>query len=199
MNAKQLKFLKQFASLSRVDAVTDVKALQDNMKAFIEMDFALAVDVWEFLTADKEGTIAENGEVAEVFADKIYAMLKAKNAQRTFKAVNELPSVRRAVFQYSPHTHEGDFFDMAVELTAAGKIKECDEIFKCVIRNEAMGLTFGAYMKALVEEVFVEILKKSADKRITMNKKMIALLLSYISKIKTEERPLLEQRLREIS
>lgn len=47
--------------------------------------------------------------------------------------------------------------------------------------------------------MFIEILKKSADKKIVMNKKMQALLLSHIAKIKTEEKALLQQRLREIS
>lgn len=199
MNAKQLKFLKQFASLSRVDAVTDEKALFANIKEFLELDYALALDVWEFLTIDKEGTLADDPDVAAVFADKLYAMFLKKNAQRTVKAVTELPSVRRAVFQYSPSAAKGDFFDIAVDFAVANKTQICDEIFKCVSKNDATGTTFGAYMKTLVERMFIEILKKSADKKIVMNKKMQALLLSHIAKIKTEEKALLQQRLREIS
>lgn len=199
MNAKQLKFLKQFASLSRVDAVTDVKGLCDNMKAFIDLDFSLALDVWEYLTIDKEGTLAENVALAEIYADTLYEMFAAKNETRTVKAINELPSVRRAVFQYSPHTHEGAFFEIAVDMTVAGKVKECDEIFKCVVKNESMAIGYGAYMKNLIERVFIEILKKSANKKVEMSKKMTTLLLSYIAKIKTDERSLLEQRIREIN
>lgn len=199
MNAKQLKFLKQFASLSRVDAVTDAKGLQSNMKAFLDLDFALALDVWEYLTIDKEGTLADDADIAEIFADKLYSMFAAKNQQRTLKAINDLPSVRRAIFQYSPNAHDGDFFSFAVDLTVAGKVKECDEIFKCVIKNEAMPIGFGQYMKNLTERAFIEILKKNPEKRVEMSKKMTTLLLGYIGKIKTEERPLLEQRIREIN
>lgn len=199
MTGKQLKFLKQFASLSRADAVTDEKALTDNMKAFLELDYALALDVWEFLTIDKEGTLADDKDVAAVFADKLYKMFAAKSAARAVKAVTELPSVRKAVFQYSPSACKGVFFNIAVDFAVAAKVPVCDEILKCVSKNTAMDMTFGQYMKALVERMFIEILKKSADKKIVLSKKMQALLLSHISKIKTEERPLLEQRLREIS
>ena len=54
-------------------------------------------------------------------------------------------------------------------------------------------------MKTLVEKLFVEILKKNNNTRIAVPKKVSALLLSHIAKIKTDERALLEQRLKEIS
>ena len=199
MNAKQLKFLKQFASLARVDVITDEKALLAAMKDFLELDYQSALDVWEYLTIDKEGTLAEDGKVAEVFADKIYALLLKKNALKTTKAVNDLPSIRRAVFQYSPTADKGAFFDIAVDLSVNAKVAAVDEILKCTVKNTAMESTFGQYMKHLIERLFIELLKKSPTKQIVLNKKMTAMLLSHIAKIKTEERSLLEQRIREIS
>lgn len=199
MNPKQMKFLKQFASLSRVDAVTDEKAFLSNMKAFLELDFANAVDVWEYMTTDKEGTLAEDSAVAEVFADKVFSMLSKKNGARTIKAVLDTPSIRRAVFQYSPTADKGIFFDTAVDIAVNAKVSVLDEILKCTGKNTAMESTFGQYMKHLIERLFIEILKKSPTKQIYLNKKMTTLLLSHIAKIKTEERPLLEQRIREIS
>ncbi|MCI9031660.1 MAG: hypothetical protein HFK09_03945 [Clostridia bacterium] len=199
MNPKQMKFLKQFASLSRVDAVTDSKAFLANMKAFLELDFMSAVDVWEFMTTDKEGTLAEDKEVATVFADKVFDMLSKKNGARTVKTVLDTPSIRRAVFQYSPSADKGIFFDIAVDIAVNAKVAVLDEILKCMAKNTSTESTFGQYMKHLIERLFIEILKKSPTKQIYLNKKMTTLLLSHISKIKTEERPLLEQRIREIS
>lgn len=199
MNPKQMKFLKQFASLSRVDAVTDEKAFLSNMKAFLELDFMNAVDVWEYMTTDKEGTLAEDAAVAAVFADKVFDMLAKKNGPRTLKAALDTPSIRRAVFQYSPSADKGTFFDAAVDTAVNAKVAVLDEILKCAAKNTAMQSTFGQYMKHLIERLFIEILKKSPTKQIYLNKKMTTLLLSHISKIKTEERPLLEQRIREIS
>lgn len=199
MNAKQLKFLKQFAALSRADVLTEEKELLNGMKGFLELDYNLALDVWEYLTIEKEGTIADDGKIAETFADKIYALFEKKDSRRTVKAVTETVSIRNAAFKYSPNAAKGTFFDIAVDAAVANKIAICDEIFKCVSKNDAMGITFGQYMKTLIERVFIEVLKKSSDKKIVLNKKMTALLLSHISKIKTEERPLLEQRMREIS
>lgn len=194
-----MKFLKQFASLSRVDVVTDEKTLLGNMKAFLELDYQSALDVWEYLTTDKEGTLAEDSAVAEVFADKIYSLFVKKNALKTNKVVTELPSVRRAVFQYSPTADKGAFFDIAVDLSVNAKVAVVDEILKCMVKNTAMSSTFGQYMKHLIERLFIEILKKSPTKQIVLNKKMTVMLLSHISKIKTEEKSLLEQRIREIS
>lgn len=199
MNAKQLKFLKQFASLSRLDVLTEEKELLNSVKGFLELDYNLALDVWEYLTIEKEGNIADDGKIGEIFGDKIYALFAKKDSRRAVKAVTEVPSIRNAAFKYSPNTAKGEFFDVAVDAAVANKIAICDEIFKCVAKNDAMGITFGQYMKALIERVFIEVLKKSSDKKIVLNKKMTALLLSHISKIKTDERPLLEQRMREIS
>lgn len=199
MNVKQLKFLKQFAALSKIDVLTEETELLSCMKCFLDLDYNLALDVWEYLTIEKEGNIADDGSVGEVFGDKIYALFAKKDARRAVKAVTEVPSIRNAAFKYSPSTASGEFFDVAVDAAVANKIAICDEIFKCVAKNDAMGITFGQYMKALIERVFIEVLKKSADKKIVLNKKMTALLLSHISKIKTDERPLLEQRIREIS
>lgn len=198
MNVKQMKFLKQFAELSRTDLVGE-KELLAQMKAFAELDFQSAVDVWEYLTTDREDKIAADGKVAKIFADSVYKLLSAKNALKAVKAVTELGSVRRAAFQYSPSADSGSFFDIAVDFTVQGKAPLVDEILKCVAKNTAMKSEIGPYLKALVERVFIEILKKSPTKQISMSKKMTALLLSHIAKVKTEERPLLEQRIREIS
>ena len=52
-------------------------------------------------------------------------------------------------------------------------------------------------MKRVLEQVFVELLKKNPAK-IEMSKKLSTLLLTYIRNIKTDERAMLEQRIREI-
>ena len=52
-------------------------------------------------------------------------------------------------------------------------------------------------MKELLERVFIEILKKNPSKKLEMSRKLATLLLSYVSKIKTDERAMLEQRIRE--
>ena len=90
MNAKQLKFLKQFASLSRLDVLTEEKELLNSVKGFLELDYNLALDVWEYLTIEKEGNIADDGKIGEIFGDKIYALFAKKDSRRAVKAVTEV-------------------------------------------------------------------------------------------------------------
>ena len=82
-----------------------------------------------------------------------------------------------------------------MDLLSNNKTDPAEDIFKCVVKNER--IAYGPFMKELLERVFIEILKKNPSKKLEMSRKLATLLLSYVSKIKTDERAMLEQRIRE--
>lgn len=197
MNSAQLKFFQMFADFARSD-IEDAKSLEKSVKGFLALDYPRAVDVWEYLTATYEAELADPAK-ALLYGDSIYKIFKSKAASKVSKTIMDVPSVRRAVFQYCPNIGEGDYFNMLVDLLVMNKVAAADEILKCVSKNTNNVMGYGPYMKAVLERLFIEILKRSDTKRIEMSRKLSALLLGYISKIKTDERAMLEQRIRELN
>lgn len=182
--------------MSREENLTDPKTLTKHLKGFMDLDYALATEVWDYLATTFEPKLAADAKMAAAFGQTAFEVFFGRAQTKCIKAVNDLPAVRRAVFQYNPTACTGDAFTMTVDAMAANKTKEAEEIFKCLVKNPH--IKYGAIMKSLLERLFIEILKKSASKKIEMSKKLSALLQTYIAKIKTDERSMLEQRVREV-
>ena len=195
MNAKNLKYLQLFETFVQTDFLIDKKGLQNSMKGFLNLDYALAVDTWDYLITTRENSIINDKKLASVLGETIFGIFYEKAPQKCAKAIADVPSIRRAVYQHSPEAGVGNNFNVLLDFLVAGKIDIADEIFKCLIKNER--IRFGETMKRLLEQLFIELLKKNPAK-IEMSKKLQTLMLTYIRKIRTDERPMLEQRMREI-
>lgn len=195
MNAKTLKYMQLFENFVKTDFLIDKKTLQKSMKGFLDLDYALAVEVWDYLVTTRESQLINDKKLASVLGELMFGVFYARAATKCVKAVCDVPSIRRAVYQHSPEAGKNDNFNVLVNLLASGKTDAADEILKCLIKNER--IRFGETMKRALEQLFVELLKKNPAK-IEMSKKLNTLMLSYIKKIRTDERPMLEQRIREI-
>lgn len=187
MNANLTKFYAAFTAFCASDrTVPDVKKHVPDMLA---ADFARTAEMWEYFAAADD--------TDPVFGDGMFRLFFAKSPKATVKLLTDVPAIRKIVYGLSPAVTEGDLLQIVADLLLSGKLADGEELIKCVLKNP--NTAFGAYMKALVEKLFVEILKRSDNARIVMNRKLSALLLPYIAKIKTDERALLEQRIKEIN
>ncbi len=194
MNAKQLKFLTLFEQMCAADPGKDA-TVKKSLPGFLSLDYALATDVWEYLCTTRETEIAKNKQLAVVLGIDVLDLFYRKAAPKSVKTLTESPVLRRAVYQYAPITADGTAFSILIDLLLGAKTAAADDIFKCLVKNEQ--IAYGAFLKKLLERLFIEILKKNPAKKIEMPRKLSALLLTYVAKIKTDERAMLEQRIRE--
>lgn len=194
MNPKQLKYLSLFEQMSQSDPLSDT-AIKKFMPAFLNLDYALAAEAWDYLCTTREDKLAADPKAALALGGNVFDMFYKKAAQKAVKTLADLPAVRRAVYQYSPTASENTAFNVMIDLLNSNKTDAAEEIFKCLVKNE--NIKYGAFMKALLERLFIEILKKNPSKKIEMSRKLSTLLLAYVAKIKTDERAMLEQRIRE--
>lgn len=195
MNSKQLKFLQTFSSLSNVNVLDDKKAFYQCIKTFLDIDYQMAVDVWEYISITYENDMIATKDNSAILASGVFDLFYEKSSVKCAKAINELMPIRKAVYQYSPDCNNGGSFNILVDLLLSNKTTEAEEIFKFLVKNER--IHYGKMFKAALERLFIEILKKNPAKKIEMSRKLTDLLLRYIAKIKTEEKALLEQRVRE--
>ena len=195
MNAKELKFLELFDAFVRIDIAADKMALTKSIRQFMDLDYQMAVNVWEYLAATKEDKLGKDEKLAEIIGFELFNQFYARAAVKCVKAICDVATVRRAVYQYSKNAGAENALAILVDLLVANKVNSGEEILKCLLKNER--IQYGQVLKRMLERVFIELLKKNPAK-IEMNRKLAEMLLTYIRKIKTDERAMLEQRIKEI-
>ena len=195
MNSKQLKYLTLFEEMSKSDVGSEATA-QKYVTAFINLDFSLALDVWDYVCTTRESQMAKNEAIAATWGANALKKFYTQNSQKTLKTLCDNAVVRRAVYQYCAAATENEAFTILTDLLLSNKLVPAEEILKCLVKNER--IEYGPFMKNLLERLFIEILKKSASKKIEMSRKLAALMLTYVGKIKTDEKAMLTQRIKEI-
>ena len=195
LNAKGLKFLELFEGFLKIDIENDKITYAKAVRTLLDFDYAAAVDVWDYLANTREPQFVKNEKLAETVGFDMFNQFYARASSKCMKAVGESPAIRRAVYQYSKNACTENSLTALAELLTSGKLTAAEELIKCLIKNEKTH--YGKTLKNVVERVFIELLKKNPAK-IQMSKNLAELLLTYIHKIKTDERALLEQRIKEI-
>ena len=64
MTPKQLKFLSLFEAMSKADSLAEAN-VKKHLTSFINHDYALALDVWDYLASTREQTLASDKEAAQ--------------------------------------------------------------------------------------------------------------------------------------
>lgn len=196
MNAKRLKFYRLFNAFSRMD-ISKASVIEKYVKEFLALDYECAEEIWEYLLIESEALLSDPN-AADVFIDIPLKLFYAAAPVKTVKTLLETPVIANAVFRFSPKCDCNDAFTVIENLILGGKTESANVFLALVMRNTAMKSTFGGFMKKLMEKLFVEFMKKATDKRNFLPRKAAALLDDYIKKVKTDEKPLLQQRLKEV-
>lgn len=198
MNTKQLKFYQLFSKLAKVELLTDEKNFMKCFKSILELDFLYGVEVWEYLILDNEPSLT-TPKNAIILSDTVLQLLLDKAQIKTVKAIVDSPAIMRCLYQYNPNACINNTLNILVDLIVSGKTTEAEEILKCLVKNTVSKKTYGELMKDLLERIFIEVLKKDkgVSKKIELSKKQSSLLITYVNKIKTEEKAMLYQRIRE--
>lgn len=196
MNAKQIKhyeILNEFFSSDTLKA----PAVDKYFGALLKLDYSLAEDLWEYMLIRLDAEL-KNSVVAALYIDKVYALFAAANAAKAAKTITERSVIMRAVFKFGPSTAEGELFALPISLLVANKVDVVDAVFKNVISNDAMKVSFGEYMIKFLDRFFIEMMKKDAQRKVKLSQKQSALLLSTVQKVKGDERAMLVQRVKEV-
>lgn len=195
MDTKKYKFFKLFSALMHQD-ISSNAVMDKYISEFLKLDYSLAEDVWEFLILETEDKLTAPG-VAEVFIDLPLGKFYNAGITKICKTLSSRPKIRNAVFELSPTADMGNAFDLMINFLLT-KPQDADAALACVVRNTAIKSTFGAYMKAVIERYFLELMKRSPDKTVNLKQKNADLLVGYVKRIKTDEKPLLLQRIKEV-
>lgn len=196
MNTKQVKYYEILDGFFASDIFKDA-VVEKYFKEMLKLDYTLAEDLWEYMLIRLDSDLKKK-EIAMLYVDKVYKLFSASNNARAVKTVVERPVIERAVFRFCPTADGGELFMLPINLFVANKFDTVDGILKLLSQNEAMKSSFGGYMIAFLDKAFIELTKKDAKRRIHLNNKQAALLMSTVQKVKGEEKPMLIQRVKEV-
>lgn len=196
MNAKQIKHYEILSEFFNSDILKQA-AVDKYFGALLKLDYAFAEDLWEFMLIRSDADL-KNIAVARLYIDRAFELFYSANSAKALKTVVDRPVVQRAVFAFSPSAADGEMFNLPVNLLVANKTETVDSILKNIAKNDAMGVSYGEYMIKFLDKFFIEMMKKNAQRKVELNRKQSALLMSLVQKVKGDERAMLVQRVKEV-
>ncbi len=196
MNTKTVKFYEIVSEFFASDILKKA-AVDKYFGAMLKLDYASAEDLWEFMLIRNDAEL-KNPAVAALYIDRAFELFFDAAAAKALKTVTDRAVIMRAVFSFSPSAADGELFALPINLLVAGKTDTVDAILKHVAKNEAMKPAFGEYMIKFLDRFFIEMMKKNAQRKVKLNAKQSALLLSTVQKVKGDERAMLVQRVKEV-
>lgn len=196
MNAKQVKHYELLSEFFTSDVLKQA-AVDKYFAALLKLDYTYAEDLWEYMLIRNDAAL-KNATLAALYIDRVFELFFKSAAQKALKTVNDRAVIQRAVFAFSPSVADGELFDLAVGLLVANKTDTVDAILKNVAKNEAMSESFGRYMIKFLDKFFIEIMKKNTQRKVELNRKQSALLMSHVQKVKGDEKAMLVQRVKEV-
>lgn len=196
MNAKQIKHYEILSEFFNSDILKQA-AVDKYFGALLKLDYAYAEDLWEFMLIRSDADL-KNIAVARLYIDRAFELFYSANSAKALKTVVDRPVVQRAVFAFSPSASDGEMFNLPVNLLVANKTETVDSILKNIAKNDAMGVSYGEYMIKFLDKFFIEMMKKNAQRKVELNRKQSALLMSLVQKVRGDERAMLVQRVKEV-
>lgn len=189
MNAKTFKFYKGIFDLAQEDYLSDPALVEEFIENTLDFDFAVAFELWDFLITDSL-EVKPSG-LSRIMGDNVFRIFYGRSAARAVKMMMETPSVKGLL--YNEITKNDVAFDLLVNYLAGVKTVEAEDLLKILVKHPQ----FGIIMKLAMEKLFAALAEKNGGV-VVLPRKLSALLTAYVAKIKTDERPLLEQRIKEI-
>lgn len=196
MNAKQIKHYEILSDFFAADMLKQA-VVDKYFSNLLKLDYSFAEDLWEFMLIRNDADL-KKAPVAALYIDSVFRMFYASSAKNALKTVIDNDTVERAVFTFSPSVADGELFDLAVNMLVSNKIDVVDGILKFVSKNEAMACSFGGYMIKFLDKYFIELTKKNAQRKVELGRKQSALLMTYVQKVKGDEKAMLVQRVKEV-
>ena len=196
MNAKQVKQYEIFSEFFSSDMLKQA-AVDKYFGAMLKLDYGYAEDLWEFMLIRNDADLSKT-VFATLYVDHIFDMFLSAAAPKAVKTVVDRAVINKALFGFSPTADKGEKFNIPLNLLLANKVDAVDSIFKNLSKNDVMSKSFGQYMLEFIDKFFIEVMKKNAQRKVELNRKQSALLMSYAQKVKGDEKAMLVQRIKEI-
>jgi hypothetical protein len=193
MNAKDIKKYNLITTIAATKP--DSMEIADMFTELAGIDFAVAFEVWEYMLNLHQKDLSDV-IVAANLEGRIFNILNVISESKTKQLLVDSLPLNRLIYTCCATAAGGTNLQFVANLVLANKLDAADEILKNVRANT--NIDFGDGMKAIIDAVFSTYCAKNNAKKCELSRKQVALLQSYVDKIKGPNKSLLTQRLKEI-
>lgn len=193
MNTKSYKFYKGIFDLAKKDYINEPASVKSFMENTLDFDYDVAAELWDYLITDAAASKAPPAAAARALGDIVLESFLKRNVQKTYKCVTENETIAGALYSMPDKPAETSK-KLLIYFIMGAKFEEADFILKAMQK----GPRYGAAMKELLESLFEETKKKTGGVKAVIPKKTAQFLLTHTAKIRSAERALIEQRIKEI-
>jgi hypothetical protein len=197
MDAKQLKFLQLFSELSRIPTL-EPDSLARGIAPIIKLDFGYGIDVWEYYARAYDDTIAANLALSTYFGNDLLAVFYEQSPPKTIATLTDVDSIAKLVLCHNPLVQSGLVLDIVLSSISGGKLELAEFCLSHLQKNTH--IQFDAYIKTVVEHMIRDAIRKAeGNRKVQLPKKQTALLLSFIQRLRGQNKSMLEQRIKEVT
>lgn len=200
MNAKLIKYYDEIFDFGKVDPLSQPDKMYDFFTYMLDYSFDQAGEIWEYLLESRKSAL-QSSQVVISLVDKVLALFAAKSEQKAAKLLIENSVIRTAVYQLSSKADSDFNLSVICNILLGSRIEASEDFLKVLQKNTAIKNEFAGAMKKIIDNVIDSLRIKAAGKNtpVKMQKKLAALLMSYVSKIKGPTKAVLTQKIKEVT
>ena len=195
MNSRELKFydilLNNPAKEFKANAASAPKLLNELLD--FEYDECLN---GIFYLINKHETLFDNQSAEREITSVLFEKMIKVNRTRTVKAITTAAAVTKCFYTLSSAPYCGSALEILVGFIVSAKLEDADTLLKALFKNEKSH--FGAGMVKVLDAYFAALKSKQTAAKPDIPKKVATFLFGWFEKIKTPEKALLAQRLKEV-
>ncbi|MDR1094299.1 MAG: hypothetical protein LBL66_09160 [Clostridiales bacterium] len=189
MNTKNFNFYKDLFAFAASDYLNSPETNEKFFKKAIDFNFGVAAELWQFVAASN----AKDAQAYKMIGPNVLKVFHAANSVKTRTLLIGSDEVRDVVYCGDAKAGEGLSGEIALYYLSGLKVAESDALLKSLSKN----INFGPIFKKLLERLFDAVKERNGGKAV-LPRRFADLLLAHANNIKTFEKALVTQRIKEI-
>ncbi len=195
MESKTMKYFDILFEMCKSDFERRPEAVETGLKKLMDLDHSQFLEVWEYVCTRYDGLLT-NPYCSPAMTANVFAALAKKSEVRAAK-LSENAFLFRTLWTGSSTPVSEAGREWVLKLLLTQKFDRAEEIFKAVMKNGVMGMTFGGYFKQIFEAYADRAVDKTAAVP-KLKRPAAKYLLSVAERIKGPEKALITQRINEL-
>lgn len=192
------KDFKKYSLLSEIlplDIFSESDKYLELIENAIAVDYGFGAEVWDYYLTINDKQLAA-GTAIDLLVERTSAVFKKADESRFGRVLSENDAIRNAYYRYASGIFNDSLAGNIANLLASNKVDAVDAILKMICKNPDCG--FSDFLYSIVDKQISILREKSKDGKISMQKKVRALIMDYVKKLKASQAILINQRLKEI-
>lgn len=195
MDQKTKNFFNAVSEIALFNMEAHPQMLTGALQQAINYDFDIAVSLWEFYLEKYETVFLKVKKTNQCLSIDALEVFLQKSEQKTTKAICSSAILKKYLLGESDVAFSPYVINYVVSAVIAGKMETADVFVKSLLKHEK----FGKIWMEILSQTREKLLAKHHGATLRLPPKTTNYFNSYAQKIKSSEKAVLLQRIKELS